>query len=282
MTGSALAQNPEVSPPRYTGVTEVDFSYAPDSTLHLGSVDTGDLNTMRSRVRYTGTFISEGPVAWSVGFEYERYSFGIPGGQPLPNSVGSVSLPLGVRWKLNDRWMFLGEVSPGIYSDFNDLNGPDFNAPILAGVAYSVNDRLQIFFQLSIDARRDVPIVGGPGVRWQINDAWALSLLLPRPRVEFRLNENWLFYGGAELAGGAYQLANDAGTKRNDPRLDNVNLVYREVRAGLGAQWNLGRGFRLEVAGGWLIDRRFVVDERDLQWNGDGGIYGRAQISYRY
>ena len=59
-------------------------------------------------------------------------------------------------------------------------------------------------------------------------------------------------------------------------------MTYREIRAGLGAVWDVGHGFRVEAAGGWVFDRRFVVDERNRQWNGEGAVYGRLQLGYRY
>ena len=59
-------------------------------------------------------------------------------------------------------------------------------------------------------------------------------------------------------------------------------MTYREIRAGLGAMWDIGQGWRAEAAGGWVIDRRFVVDERHLTWNVEGGPYARVQVSYRY
>lgn len=268
--------------PGYVGNLDLTASYVPDSGIRVGSVDLGDINTAQTRLKYTGTFVSGGPVNWSMGVEVERFGFGLEKTSLLPTAVGSVSLPLGVNWRINDRWTFLGEVSPGLYSDFEDINVSDFNAPIIAGVSYAINESLLLFLQISVDTRRDVPIVGGPGVRWQISRQWVLSLLVPRPRLEFRPNQSWMFYGGAELVGGAYQLSTTHGSDKGDADFDDVNMTYREIRAGLGAIWDIGHGFRVEAAGGWVFDRRFVVDERNRQWNGEGAVYGRLQLGYRY
>jgi len=268
--------------PGYRGDFEVGAGYAPNSGHRQGSTELGDVNTLQSRVRYTGTFISGGDVNWSMGVEWERFGFGFENSSIIPSTLGSVSLPLGVTWRINERWSFLGEVSPGIYSDFEDIGGSDFNSPLIAGVSYAVNDNLLVFLQVSVDPRRDVPIVGGPGVRWQINQQWALSLLLPRPRIEFRPADQWLLYAGGELVGGAYQLGKEHGSNRGDARFDDVNMTYREIRAGLGAVWTLGNGLRLEAAGGWMFDRRWVVNDRDLIWNGEGAPYVRLQANFRY
>jgi hypothetical protein len=268
--------------PGYRGDFEVGAGYAPDSGHRQGASQLGDVNTFQSRVRYTGTFIGGGDVNWSMGVEWERFGFGFENNSIIPDSLGSVSLPLGVNWRLSSKWSFLGEISPGIYTDFEDISGSDFNAPLIAGLSYAVNDSLLLFLQVSVDPRRDVPIVGGPGLRWQINRQWALSLLLPRPRIEFRPGNQWLFYAGGELNGGAYQLGQKHGSDLGDARFDDVNMTYREIRAGIGAVWTLDCGLRLEAAGGWMFDRRWVVSDRDLIWNGEGAPYLRLQANYRY
>jgi hypothetical protein len=268
--------------PGYRGTLEVSGTYVPGSGIRLGSAEFDDLSTTRTTARYLGAWISGGPVNWSVGGEWERFGFDTPANSLLPDSLQSVTLSLGVNWRFGERWAFLAETSPGIYSDFEDLSAEDLNAPTIAGLAYAVSARLQLFFQLSIDPRRDIPVVGGPGVRWQFADQWALSILLPRPRIEYQPNRQWLFYAGGEIVGGAYQLGESYGTERGRPDLDDTNMTYREIRAGAGAVWTLPGGFRLEGAGGWTFDRRFVVDERNLQWNGDGAPYFRLFLSYRY
>lgn len=277
------AQNPgQPAQPGYVGNLDLTTSYVPDSGIRVGSTDLGDFDTFQSRFKYTGTFISGGPVNWSMGFEAERFGFGLETSSMLPTTLGSVSLPLGVNWKINSKWAFLAEVSPGLYSDFVEINASDFNAPLIAGLSYAVNENFLFFLQLSLDTRRDIPIVGGPGFRWQMNRQWALSMLVPRPRLEFRPNDAWMVYAGAELVGGAYQLSTEHGTRRGDAQFDDVNMTYREIRAGIGAICNVGHGFRLEAAGGWVFDRRFVVDEERRQWNGEGAPYARLQLAYRY
>ncbi len=282
-TARSLAAEPAPgSKPDYRGSIDTDFGYVPGSTLHYGGTDVGKLSTTHSRLRYTGTFVSGGDVDWTMGLEYSRLDFGVPKGQPLPPSLGAATIPLGVRWKISDRWSFRGEVAPGVYSDFQDIEGSDFNAPITAGLSYAINDGLVVSLQVSIDARRDIPVIGGPGVWWRISPRWTLSLLLPRPRLEFHHSDSWTFFVGGEIAGGAYQLGSNSGTKRGAPSMDSVNISYREIRGGIGADWKIGHGFFLEAAGGWMFDRRFVVDDLRRTWNGNGAPYGRVQLSYRY
>ncbi len=268
--------------PGYVGSLDASGTYVPGSNMRQGAAQVGDVGTWQSRFSYTGTFVTGGDVNWSLGMELERFGFDRDDASRLPTMLGSFSVPMGVNWRMAPKWTLLAEVSPGLYTDFRDVGASDFNAPILAGVSYTVNESLFVVLQVSADFRRDIPVVGGPGIRWRFKPEWTLSLLLPRPRVEFRPSREWMFYAGGELAGGAYRLAEDHGSRRGDPRLDDESMTYREIRAGVGALWEVGKGWRAEAAAGWVIDRRFVVDEHRLTWNGDGAPYVRLQVNYRY
>jgi hypothetical protein len=148
----------------YAGRMELVRSYSAPSDLNLGTAALGDLESQFTRVGYGGTFNPGADVSWGVGLEYARWDFSRPAGAPLPANLGAVTMPLSARWKIDEHWLAFGELSPGIYSDFVDLRSEDFNAPFIGGVGYSFSRDLQVFFTVSLDGRRDVPVVGGPGV----------------------------------------------------------------------------------------------------------------------
>lgn len=266
----------------YSGNLELSHSISAGSDLRLGTVALGDLESQYSRIRYLGSFNPDASVSWGVGVDYTRWDFGRPAGAPLPANVGAVSIPLSARWNIDSHWQAFGELSPGIYSDFVDVRSEDFNAPFLGGIAYSFSRDLQVFFSISLDGRRDIPVVGGPGVRWRFAEAWTLQLTLPRPQIQFRPSENWMFHVGGEIVGGTYHLHESFGTDRGDAALDGQFVNYREIRAGGGVVWGDRKGLNVAAEAGWMIDRRFVFDDIRRQYNGDGAIYGRLSLNYRY
>ena len=276
----ALAQMPDTR--SYAGRMELVRSYSAPSDLNLGTAALGDLESQFTRVGYGGTFNPGADVSWGVGLEYARWDFSRPAGAPLPANLGAVTMPLSARWKIDEHWLAFGELSPGIYSDFVDLRSEDFNAPFIGGVGYSFSRDLQVFFTVSLDGRRDVPVVGGPGVRWRFADAWTLMLSFPRPQIQYRPSENWLIHVGGEITGGAYHLHEQFGTDRGDAALDGQIVNYREIRAGAGFVWGGEKGFNVGVEAGWMVDRRFVFDDIRRQYNGDGAFYGRLALNYRY
>ena len=266
----------------YSGSLEASHSLSAASGVHLGTAPLGDLDSQFSKVRYVGTFNPEAPVSWGIGLDYSRWDFGRPVGAPLPANLGGVSIPLSVRWNIDSRWQAFGELSPGIYSDFVDVRSEDFNAPFLGGVAYAFSRDLQVFFSISLDGRRDIPVVGGPGVRWRFAEAWTLQLTLPRPQIQYRPSDDWLFHVGGEIVGGTYHLHDGFGTDRGDAALDGQFVNYREVRVGAGVVWGGRKGLNVAAEAGWMIDRRFVFDDIRRQYNGDGALFGRLSLNYRY
>ena len=266
----------------YSGNLEFNTGHSAGADIRLGTRELGSLDATRTRVEYRGMFHPGADFQWGVGVAYTRWDFGREAGNPLPANLQSAALPLTVSWRFREGWQAFGEVSPGIYSDFEQVGGDDFNAPFIGGVGYTVNPDLQVFLSASIDPRRDIPVVGGPGVRWRFAEDWTLSLLLPRPQIQYRPSADWTLHVGAEMAGGAFHLNPAFGTRRGLPAMDDQMITYREIRTGAGARWGGPKGFQASIEAGWMIDRRFVLDDVRLQFNGDGAVYGMVSIGYRY
>lgn len=266
----------------YSGLFESSATYAGKADMRLGQAQLGEIDSVQTRVGYKGTFNPDDDVSWTLGLSYGRWDFGRDPGMTLPASLHAVTLPFGASWKINQQWRVFGELSPGLYTDFEELRSEDFNAPFLGGVSYSVSADLQFFFVIGIDGRRDVPVIGGPGVRWRFAEQWTLMLTLPKPQIQYRPSEKWLFHIGGELTGGAYHVNRTFGTDRGVPALDNQIVSYREIRAGTGVRWGDANGFNIGAEAGWMIDRRFIFDDVKLQYNGDGAFYGQLSLNFRY
>ena len=281
VTIGAMAQD-RSSAASYAGSLEVGAGYSGGSEIRLGTRELGNLDTVRTRLEYKGTFNLGSEFSWGVGVSYARWDFGRETGNPLPANLQSVAVPLSATWRFHEGWQAFGEVAPGLYSDFEEITGKDFNAPFIGGVGYTINPDLQVFLSVSVDGRRDMPVVGGPGVRWRFAEHWTLSLMLPRPQLQYRPTDDLTLHVGAELTGGAYHLNSHFGRDHGLVAMDDQIASYREIRVGAGARWGGPKGFYASLEGGWMIDRRFVLDDVHLLFNGDGAVYGQLAVGYRY
>lgn len=260
----------------------IETSYSSGGDLGEGSVGLGDMTALMTRVAVPFRIASSERFEWSTGIEWQRWSFGLPQGAAVPNSLQTVNATIGAQWNFADSWTARVELQPGVYSDFEDISGGDFNAPGKLGLIWKVNPTLQLVAQVGVDVRRSNPVLGGIGARWQFADDWTLSLLLPRPQLEYRLVPSTTLFAGASILGGTFRVADDLGTRTGRPELNSQDLEYREIRIGAGVRTRLGDRVTLQAEGGWAVDRRFHYDDANLLLNGDGAPYVGASLSVAF
>lgn len=263
---------------RFGNAPPAAFSYAWPSTIRLGDDALGDIDSAEFVASYVDAFGGGASWDWLAGANWRRHQFDLPDASPLPDTLQGAAAVVGAHWRINDRWRARLEVQPGIYSDFRDVSGSDFNAPVLVEAAYRFHDRLEVGVQLNVDAFRESPVFGSVGVSWRIDDRWLFSLWIPRPQIEFALDEQWTVFAGASFAGGSFRVAEDFGQGVGRPELGDTVVDFQEVRAGVGVRFTVLDKLALELAGGWMIDRRFHFHERDLLVNGDGAPYVQLSL----
>ncbi len=277
MAGVSSASATELQHQFSTGI-----SYSAPADLNIGTVNAGEMDAFHSDVSYLLRFKTSETYAWGAGFGWERSGFGLPAGVPLPNTVNALTLNFQNDWKFADKWNLRIDVRPGLFSDLEDIDGGDFNAPLTAGLAYSQSETLMWVAAVNVDVRRDIPVIGGVGVRWKFAEDWTLALLLPKPTIEYQVSPAVAVFAGGELMGGAYRVAEDLGTRTGRANLDDEMVSYREIRVGGGFRANVGKNLTASVEGGWVIDRRFTYEEADLQINGDGAMYLGVALRARF
>jgi hypothetical protein len=270
-----------------TGPTNVVSSYSL-RTSHTAPSDfdgvPGDgLGATHAALRYGIRVAASERYSYDLGVDYERWGFsGNTGAVPVPDQLQSVSLVLGNRWRFAEAWTLQLSVRPGLYSDFDDVSGQDVHVPGLALVSYELNPEWTLLFGVNVHAGREIPVLPAVGAVWRPDTNWTANLVLPRADVTRRLDENWSAFVGFDLVGGAYTVGERFGTAHGAPLLDGERLTYREIRLGAGARYQLGRRLRVELEGGWAVDRRFVYDRLDLEFEGDAAPYVRLGITGSY
>lgn len=277
-----LAQRPPSGGDDFGGSYSLEFSHSTEAALNRGNTVLGDVDASWLRAGYSVRFDTSPSYSWSVGLQWDHARFDAPAGAPVPEDIYGLSVRLISNWRVNERWSVRSDLRPGLYTDFEDISGGDFNVPVTVAVGYEVNPDLQVLFAVNVDVRREFPVVGGPGVIWRFADGWRLSLVIPRPQIEFTASETVTLFAGGELRATAVRVAEDFGTGVGNPLLNDDQVTYRELRVGGGLRWDLSRLFRLTVEGGYALDRRFEFDRGNLLLNGDGSPYFTVSLSGSY
>lgn len=242
----------------------VGFSYSFGSEHKQGNRSLGDTSSYNTHVDYTAIIPATDSIHSRVGFSFDRFGFGGTGSDPIPSVLQETSLNLGFDAELSDQWVMRFEVSPGIYSDLEDISITDFNVPVVLGFSYIVDARLQWVFGISADFRRDIPVLPGAGVRWQFADEWTLNLIFPKPRLEYQFDESFMLYVGGEVKGGTYAYGKKEGTRIGQPNLDNEIIEFMEARVGGGLEYKFNPAVGVHVEGGAVVFRRFTFEDDDL------------------
>ena len=282
---------PRKENPGVSSAFEANSSYVGGSMLKQGSAKKGDLD---SELQNSASYVASIPVGqgWHLraGVAYARYDFGLPATSWLPDNFQSANAIIGADVNLSEKWLMRFELHPGVYSDFKRTSIDDVNMPAIVGFSYLVNSKLQWFFGLGIDPRfgtairslQDSPVFPGFGVRWQFADDWTLMARLPKPEIQYKVNEQLEAFVGAELMGGNYRMNDHFGDQVGRQDLNNEMLNYREIRAGLGLRYKFHPAFTAELNGGYVVDREFRYGGRDLTLHTDPAPYTALQLKANF
>lgn len=259
-----------------------EFSYVTPASLQEGGTEYGDIDTAGAQVSYQVSVPVSDRYSWQAGFEWRGTWFDVPGVAPIPENLQEVSVRLGNTWAFAEDWTLQLMVSPGLYSDFKDIDEGDFNVTGVALFFWQLRERLQLVGGLAFNPRNDVPVIPALGGRWDFADEWTLLAVYPTPRIEYAFDEAWTAFVGAEIVRTAYRVAEDFGDQKGRPELNDEDLSYNEWRVGAGVRWKVARGITVSLDGGWTGEREYVFDDRDVELETDGSPYFQISVSGRY
>jgi hypothetical protein len=195
------ALTPTVAPPPDNNVPisqefTLEGSYTGNSTTKQGTASIGGVGNINSHFNYVVSPQIKDGFLLRFGVDAERNSFSLPNNAPLPNTLQSVNAIIGADMAFGEKIIVRAELHPGIYSDFVDVTGNDFDMPVQVGGTYLWSENFQIIFGIQIDLKSNYPLIGVPGFRWQFADKWVLSAILPKPQLQYQVSNALTLYTG--------------------------------------------------------------------------------------
>src|SRR5205085_1594291 len=124
---------------------DVEYGYIGSAGTRGGGVNVGSVDEHSADLKYVVSPQLNKDLLFRIGFEWQRFSFGVPDRAPLPSALQQASLVLGFDYQVTDEWLMRVEVQPGVYSDFRDITFRDVDAPLVIGAAYLASADLQWF-----------------------------------------------------------------------------------------------------------------------------------------
>ena len=262
-----------------SGEFDITQSCVGDADVRRGGRNTS-FDEYNSQVRFLLTpRISLGYLR--LGAEWNRYSFGYSNsGSPLPNTLQSANLIVGLDTKFSDSILVRIEAQPGFYGAyFTHLDSKEFNVPFIVGGTYIYSPDLQFIGGLSIDIDRKYPVFPGVGVRWKFAPHWVLNAVLPAPRLEYEFSRSTTLYTGLEIKGDSFRTESRDGTSRLDRRLNRALVTFTEIRAGAGVEQKITPSLTLSAEGGCQPYREFDYERADVRYRSEGAApYGKITL----
>ena len=273
----------------------IEGGYTGTSITKQGSAELGGVGNTNAHFDYVVSPQIRDGFLLRFGVDAERDSFDLFPGAPLPNTLQSVNAIIGADMAFGDKIIVRAEVHPGLYSDFVNVSGSDFDMPVQLGGTYLWSKDFQIIFGVQIDLKSNYPIIGLPGFRWQFADKWVLSAIPPRPQLQYELSNSLTLYTGLDILSGTYHLNDEFGSSHGHGPGENAaqfngNICdFTELRVGAGFTWKFTPNISLDLSGGYMPYREFDIhpdqigyDVHDTDFHnkiGDGAPYAEAGIS---
>jgi hypothetical protein len=257
----------------------IDETYVGHGDVERGSISVNNFHENDTRAHFIFTPRTAIGI-FRFGVQMERYDFSYSNFAPIPDTLHSTALVIGLDTELSDSFLVRVELDPGFYGTSSDDFGRDtFNVPVIIGGTYIYSSNLQFVFGVGIDGLRKYVVLPGGGVRWKFAPQWTLNAVAPNPRLEYEVNSSFLFYGGADIRATAYRVEKNFGTLRGNPALNHAAISYDEIRIGAGFDWKITSALKFSLEGGAIPFRNYEFHRTPVRYHQDGAApYGMVAL----
>jgi len=143
-------------------------------------------------------------------------------------------------------WIYGAWGRAGLGSDFQHIDGDDFQFDVAVGAGYQVNDRLLLALGVGVfELNGDERLIAGPAFSWQATDHLKLSLYGHTFDATYAYDQDWLLSFRTEASGGVWNIEGTDGLSQR--------LQFRSYLIGLHLGKRLRDSLWLDVGGGVSI-----------------------------
>lgn len=237
------------------------------------------------------------PVALSSrNINFDRYGHdtifshlnGAPGDahldEPIPFSITTLGLDVGVGCQFDKQWTFVTEVGPRFYN-LDEMKGIDVGVGGMFEAVYKWTPDFTVGVGLSINADRDVPILPAAGVNWRMSTNLDLSLMFPRSELEYHINRRLTLFSDFDAEFTVFRADFEFASAPDlfaEYKYPNVVGTYRDFHAGAGVECWIYAGLSASVEGGYSFDRELDYQRIGETIHFDSAPYVQAALKYRF
>lgn len=259
--------------PSYT----LDFTWQDELPLEGAP---GGLEMWEARALAPLLKLGDEHLLFGLSLGYEATGFDLGGDMPVDTDLHVLEAQLAVRWAPEDsRWWGLGFVTPGIATDFEEVNGDAFSLTALAIAGYRWSDRLDLAggVVMTYDLG-EVQVYPALGFIWQPSEDFIIQATPPIVAIGWRPVETWTLALVTYPGGGGWSV----GSGEDEVRQIDLTLW----RAALSLEKKVGDHWSFSVRAGVSFggelelrdEREVVLQDTDL----DAAPFAAAAVKWSF
>lgn len=236
----------------------------------------GDVTMREASVGLGRRFMVSSNLDLSAGMRYSTKNIDAPEALRLPESLHSVSVSFGGEYRIRDDLMLGLMVSPGLSSDFKEIDSEDLRMHAGVHALYRLSRRFSVVGGVAYKGGSEWPVIPIVGLQYQPSEQWAFSLGVPRTAIVFKPQKGMEIFVEGEFSGGGDYELHDASL-----RADSVS--YQDYRAVTGFDFPLTRVVRLKLSGGYAFGRKFDFSDGqrdDIKL--EATPFGRLEVKFSW
>jgi len=211
-----------------------------------------------------------------VGWQWNRFEFKDMDSDDI--DLYAVTVPISLLYTGIDRWALWGNVTPGLFTDFDGMNSDDYRTTAHGLAFYRCLPNIDLVLGAAYDCEfGDDKLYPLGGAVWCIGEEWQLRMLFPMPQVLYAPFEKLLFFVDGRPAGNKWNLRPSGEDKDFDFKLESW-------RIGAGVEYELFSHIWLHCAAGAHVDRNYDIrhdNEKLLNSDVDDTYFVRAGLVVR-
>lgn len=262
----------------------VRYSHSADNALQAGSLPGGEVGVSAGFLEWRSSRGLTEATRLTYGVSWAGYDFQRSGPMAVPDRLQEIALDLGVLHRVNQQWIVIAAVQPGLYGDLEGGSSDAFNAPVMLLANFAQSRDLVWSFGLRADAFGENPVLPFLGVNWKFAPGWEFTIGYPRVGFGYEATPALKLGFGLTAQGGSFHVARDPREVSTavSPRLDDTPLEYREIRVGLGAEYRLSESLALTAEIGAITDQKFDYHERNYTLDGGSAAFFTIGLTGRF
>jgi opacity protein-like surface antigen len=270
----------KITGPTISHDVTLDYSYVGDANFKSGGA--GHVSEQTAQFGYRVGVPINKSLSLQGSIDYNRFDFGQPAGSPLPYDLQTLSVSLGARYQLSDKWAVYGAIIPRLelIENWDQIQSQDFQAGGVVGATYDPNPNLSLSFALIANPGSiGTPVLPILGVRWKFAELWTLNAGFPRTAIDYQLLPN-LRISPIELSfsGGSFHTSKSYGDSVGMSQLNDRKLQYTEVRVGTGADYAITKNIHVDATAGAVVYRKFDFEDASFSPKVDPAPYVQVGI----